>query len=146
MTDSNSNEATPPQLLPCEPALQPARYCSRCGKEPETLRTCSQCHIAMYCSQPCQRSDWPLHKQFCNKWATEKGRVTIQGPPLSIHDQWINIHTYWHAFAAHDHAAQQVASALRINLVLWSGCPGASCRAIEYVLPCTLSSGMLTDS
>lgn len=137
MTDSNGEETAQPQPLPLESALQPARYCSHCGEEPETLSTCSECHVAKYCSQSCQRSDWPLHKQFCSQCATEKGRVTIQGPPLSINDQWINLHAYWHVYAARDPAAQQVASTLRINLVPWSGCLRSSCRAIEYVFPCS---------
>lgn len=133
MADSSNDETGQPQPLLCESALQPARYCSRCGKEPENLNTCSQCHVAMYCSRPCQRSDWPLHKQFCSIWATEKGRVTIRGPPIWLIKQWFDPHLYWHTEAAQDPAAQQVASKLEIDLV--SECSGLSCRAIEYVFP-----------
>ena len=33
----------------------------------EKLKQCSQCHATSYCSQECQRSDWPKHKLHCKK-------------------------------------------------------------------------------
>lgn len=37
--------------------------CQRC-EEPGT-KLCSQCRGVRYCSQACQRADWPLHKGAC---------------------------------------------------------------------------------
>ncbi|KAK2957069.1 hypothetical protein BLNAU_7899 [Blattamonas nauphoetae] len=31
----------------------------------EALFQCSSCKLVKYCSQECQRSDWPRHKRFC---------------------------------------------------------------------------------
>lgn len=30
-----------------------------------SLKKCSKCHCAWYCSVECQRKDWPQHKQVC---------------------------------------------------------------------------------
>ena len=39
--------------------------CSNCGKYKESLKQCSKCHNASYCSIECQRLDWPEHKTHC---------------------------------------------------------------------------------
>ena len=40
-------------------------WCQWCGS-PASL-TCSKCRTVTYCSQPCQRGAWPLHKKYEDK-------------------------------------------------------------------------------
>lgn len=46
-----------------------ARSCNSCKKiqseVPESLKWCTKCKQALYCSRECQRTDWPSHKQLC---------------------------------------------------------------------------------
>jgi hypothetical protein len=50
--------------------------CSSCKKSQsdvsQPLKRCGKCHKALYCSQECQRSDWPSHKRFCISRAEEE--------------------------------------------------------------------------
>ncbi|KAK8740103.1 hypothetical protein OTU49_003034 [Cherax quadricarinatus] len=39
--------------------------CSTCGQELESLKRCSKCKSAQYCSRSCQKLHWPIHKKFC---------------------------------------------------------------------------------
>ncbi|KAJ6549333.1 hypothetical protein DFH09DRAFT_620491 [Mycena vulgaris] len=32
-----------------------------------TLKRCSRCRLAWYCSSQCQKDDWKAHKRFCSK-------------------------------------------------------------------------------
>ena len=43
--------------------------CSFCHKECERkkLMICNQCTIIQYCSQECQRGDWPRHRDWCEQ-------------------------------------------------------------------------------
>ena len=41
-----------------------AELCPIC-KQKEASKKCSKCKIMSYCSQECQRNDWPAHKFFC---------------------------------------------------------------------------------
>ncbi|KAF9473539.1 hypothetical protein BDN70DRAFT_867279 [Pholiota conissans] len=36
-------------------------------KDIDALKSCAKCHIAVYCSRDCQRSDWSTHKRICGK-------------------------------------------------------------------------------
>ena len=38
--------------------------CQTEGRAPP-LRKCSQCEVAYYCSKPCQRGHWKVHKPVC---------------------------------------------------------------------------------
>jgi len=45
-----------------------ATHCANCGIPPdEQPLHCSQCMRTYYCSRECQREDWPLHKQSCER-------------------------------------------------------------------------------
>jgi hypothetical protein len=44
----------------------------------QTLKHCSVCHTASYCSAPCQRAAWPSHKRAC---CAELGAFGVE-PPL----------------------------------------------------------------
>ncbi|KAI0667949.1 hypothetical protein C8Q78DRAFT_1081818 [Trametes maxima] len=47
--------------------------CAFCGRPPCTavkLLSCSACKKAQYCSQACQKGDWPNHKTHCKKIAS----------------------------------------------------------------------------
>ncbi|KAH6613186.1 hypothetical protein C7974DRAFT_405322 [Boeremia exigua] len=35
---------------------------------------CSSCHSISYCSQKCQKDDWPLHKKICKTFTTLPSR------------------------------------------------------------------------
>ncbi|KAI1630037.1 hypothetical protein EDD37DRAFT_604901 [Exophiala viscosa] len=56
-------------------------YCFRCQHHPEPgdgpLKRCSKCRARHYCSQECQRNDWPTHKQECDILAAggQSGRM-----------------------------------------------------------------------
>ncbi len=39
--------------------------CGFCHKASQTLKKCSRCLKAMYCSREHQKSDWPYHKKVC---------------------------------------------------------------------------------
>lgn len=42
------------------------RNCSTCNKSSlEKMKLCSKCKYAYYCSQECQKEDWPKHKEKC---------------------------------------------------------------------------------
>ncbi len=36
-----------------------------CWKQQTTLKKCTQCKVAFYCSQQCQIAHWPVHKVVC---------------------------------------------------------------------------------
>ena len=50
-------------------AIQDKR--SRCGSDKKCMR-CSRCKFHQYCSQECQRADWPTHKRWCDEHAQER--------------------------------------------------------------------------
>eukprot|EP00984_Skeletonema_dohrnii_P030943 scaffold22845_cov85-Skeletonema_dohrnii-CCMP3373.AAC.2 len=35
--------------------------------ERSTMKCCSRCHLANYCSRKCQVENWPVHKKFCQQ-------------------------------------------------------------------------------
>ncbi|RDX56694.1 hypothetical protein K466DRAFT_481374 [Polyporus arcularius HHB13444] len=37
------------------------------ANDPGNLKKCSQCKLTRYCSNECQKKDWPRHKVTCNK-------------------------------------------------------------------------------
>lgn len=39
--------------------------CRICQKTGETMKKCSQCKTARYCSTECQKADWKQHKPIC---------------------------------------------------------------------------------
>ena len=41
------------------------RKCGYCGKSDGTLKSCSKCRLASYCSKECQTAAWPEHKKEC---------------------------------------------------------------------------------
>ena len=43
--------------------------CAGCGARSTSLRKCSSCKVAYYCSAGCQRGHWPQHKSACSKLA-----------------------------------------------------------------------------
>ncbi|KAI0634533.1 hypothetical protein C8Q77DRAFT_1073092 [Trametes polyzona] len=56
--------------------------CDVCGKS--APRRCGQCQSASYCSQECQRVDWPTHKKTCRslkggRWCTVTFRPSPPG-------------------------------------------------------------------
>ena len=66
-------------------------YCRRSRDDVERLMMCSNCHIASYCSEECQRKHRPTHKTLC---FILKGRYSVtvdiiprfksDGPILSV--------------------------------------------------------------
>lgn len=47
----------------------PQGQCQKCGITPvdgNTLKKCSRCKSAFYCSRDCQKEDWKQHKKRCN--------------------------------------------------------------------------------
>lgn len=42
------------------------RRCQYCFKNYDKLLKCSSCRVVHYCSKKCQKSDWVVHKMYCN--------------------------------------------------------------------------------
>eukprot|EP00929_Paragymnodinium_shiwhaense_P069366 TRINITY_DN34994_c0_g1_i1.p1 TRINITY_DN34994_c0_g1~~TRINITY_DN34994_c0_g1_i1.p1 ORF type:complete len:470 (-),score=114.56 TRINITY_DN34994_c0_g1_i1:126-1535(-) len=40
-------------------------WCDRCMYKTDNILKCGRCGVAVYCSQSCQKEDWPAHKQIC---------------------------------------------------------------------------------
>lgn len=40
--------------------------CNEC-KKPSCSKVCSRCTAVFYCSQACQKKDWPSHKRVCQR-------------------------------------------------------------------------------
>ena len=44
------------------------RYCNKAEDDPnfqKSLKSCSRCKQALYCSRECQQMDWKVHKRHC---------------------------------------------------------------------------------
>lgn len=55
--------------IPDIPATGDLTACAVCGKREADggLKRCGQCKRKMYCSQPCQKAHWSVHKLACGK-------------------------------------------------------------------------------
>ena len=63
------------------PAPLPGTVCDQCGKTAEqasatSLKTCSSCHAARYCSAACGAAAWPGHKKACKAEVAERAKKT----------------------------------------------------------------------
>lgn len=45
--------------------------CDGCKKENQSIKVCSKCKNAKYCSKECQINDWKTHKPECQNWQEE---------------------------------------------------------------------------
>lgn len=50
------------------------KKCSNCKNERTDLLKCSICKTTFYCNKDCQKSDWPNHRQTCQK-PIEKNKI-----------------------------------------------------------------------
>ena len=41
------------------------KLCTQCFEFGEKFKQCSQCKVTRYCSQKCEKADWPNHKKTC---------------------------------------------------------------------------------
>ncbi|KAJ3387137.1 hypothetical protein HDU92_002118 [Lobulomyces angularis] len=48
---------------------QPIEQCMHCleAKKSSTMKTCSGCNTARYCSKDCFKHNWKQHKSFCEE-------------------------------------------------------------------------------
>lgn len=68
--------------------------CYVCEKVSETMKWCGKCKSVKYCSQECQLSDWPKHKNFCIKYDTKEAVENSRKIILNQH-----IHTFLGGYA-----------------------------------------------
>ncbi|KAJ7471929.1 ankyrin repeat-containing domain protein [Mycena latifolia] len=50
-------------------APREGKSCDACGNSTASLKNCSRCRIARYCSPECQKKAWPLHKKTCQPFS-----------------------------------------------------------------------------
>ena len=55
-------------------SVQPT-ICDTCLEGYNNVLKCSQCKVAKYCSQACQKRDWPKHKRYCKKYLNLQERL-----------------------------------------------------------------------
>jgi hypothetical protein len=60
----------------------PTLLCVMCNKV--GVQACAGCHNIRYCSQACQKLDWPRHKLLCKSWKTYQHRHV----PGSVRGIW----------------------------------------------------------
>lgn len=53
--------------------------CDNCKKFHLVIQRCARCRMAWYCSQQCQKADWPTHKHVCSE--EEKKRIRSESQP-----------------------------------------------------------------
>lgn len=65
--DSSPLEFAKRVVRDCKRAIQSgvSTFCASCYAEQVLLRKCSQCHCISYCSRPCQKLHWKMHKKSC---------------------------------------------------------------------------------
>lgn len=51
--------------------------CTQCETEMEKPRKCSKCRSVLYCSQECQRKNWPTHKRICHEVEHSSGVLKL---------------------------------------------------------------------
>ncbi|KAJ6632557.1 hypothetical protein B0H10DRAFT_2427203 [Mycena sp. CBHHK59/15] len=52
-----------------EEAPREEKSCNACGKPSPSLKNCSKCRVARYCSVECQKKEWPTHKKACQPFS-----------------------------------------------------------------------------
>ncbi|KAJ7675485.1 ankyrin repeat-containing domain protein [Mycena rosella] len=50
-------------------APREGKACDACGNSAASLKNCSRCRIARYCSADCQKKVWPSHKKTCQPFS-----------------------------------------------------------------------------
>ncbi|KAH9249416.1 hypothetical protein BASA81_012863 [Batrachochytrium salamandrivorans] len=51
------------------------RICSGCFRAAAQMQRCSACKVLQYCTQKCQRTDWPIHKMECTGFKAVHPRI-----------------------------------------------------------------------
>ena len=52
--------------------------CGQKGSDTKKLLRCSRCKDAWFCNASCQKSMWPIHKQYCQKLVSNEYNITPQ--------------------------------------------------------------------
>lgn len=59
------------------PFIGSTTKCNKCGSEGRTLKLCSGCKVARYCSKECQIAHWSEHKKMC-QYATQRAKKRFE--------------------------------------------------------------------
>lgn len=51
--------------------------CTQCETKMEKPRKCSKCRSVLYCSQECQKKNWPIHKRICHQVEQSSGVLKL---------------------------------------------------------------------
>lgn len=72
------------KLVKCrnESQLKHREECHYCGKAGQ-LSQCSKCKATLYCSEACQKSEYPLHKKYCHVFSHTKKYIVAPSKRIS---------------------------------------------------------------
>jgi hypothetical protein len=69
----NEQKGTPSVAATSIPPPVISKLCNYCRTRLSKAKVCSECRIAQYCNEECQRADWKLHhKQTCKRLTAPK--------------------------------------------------------------------------
>ena len=110
-------------------------HCKSCwdeGQPDKPLLRCTGCKCVYYCSQKCQKKDWPAHKEECRdikkmEMQVEKEAATLRstnehsfrmGPPENLFETQVG--SFWGILETRDYMIERFALAERIyHLAYW---------------------------
>lgn len=97
------------------------RMCYGCyrtrGELKASLKKCSACGKAWYCSTECQKKHWPQHKVVCRGWTCASGATSSS----AVTGARADAHTYYDTLAHTVPGAKKLAKSMSVSLLTASG-------------------------
>jgi len=76
IVDSDDEKEVKAKAESKAPSAPEKPKCQNCGKDTTKPLRCGICKKVSYCSQECQKSDWPFHKRNCKKPEAPKPKAS----------------------------------------------------------------------